>query len=141
MPDSKNNRLVSVQILNESKIPRNGISDSFRIWNRTDSYQELFFTPGIRPLLAASRKQMRQSPNFLMKPCLRPHLKQRRVTLDLNLGFFFDLAICACVAIKKSNYFSCQFRPAGAEITNSTPLSERRSALTIPGLLSCFRPS
>jgi len=64
-------------------------------------YQLLLVTPGINPLLAASRKQMRHRPNFLIKPCLRPHLKHRRTARDLNFGFF-DLAICAFVAMIKN---------------------------------------
>jgi len=62
-------------------------------------YQLLFFTPGISPLLAASLKQIRHKPNLRIYPCFLPQEKQRRTTRDLNFGVFFDLAICACVAI------------------------------------------
>lgn len=55
--------------------------------------------PGIRPLLAISLKQILQRPNFLIYPLFLPHLKHLLTTLDLNLGFFLDLAICALVAI------------------------------------------
>src|SRR4029077_2091310 len=41
------------------------------------SYQELFVMPGITPWWASSRKQMRQSPNFLNTARGRPHLLQR----------------------------------------------------------------
>ena len=45
------------------------------------------------PSLAYSLKQMRQSPKSRIKPCLRPHLKQRRTIRVLNFGFFFERAI------------------------------------------------
>ncbi len=36
--------------------------------------------PGISPLLASSRKQIRHKEKSLMKPPLRPHFQQRRIT-------------------------------------------------------------
>jgi hypothetical protein len=56
-------------------------------------------TPGIKPLFAASLKQIRHKPNFLMYPCFLPHLKHLRTTRQANLGVLFDLAICALVAM------------------------------------------
>jgi hypothetical protein len=62
-------------------------------------YQLLFFTPGISPLLANSLKHILQRPNFLIKPLLLPHLKQRLIILVENFGFFFAFAICDVFAI------------------------------------------
>ncbi len=62
-------------------------------------YQDAFLIPGIIPSLASSRKHIRHSPKSLMKPCLRPHLKQRFVFRVLNLGVFLDLAITDVFAI------------------------------------------
>ena len=41
------------------------------------SYQELFVMPGMTPWWASSRRQIRQSPNFLNTARGRPHLLQR----------------------------------------------------------------
>src|SRR3989338_6605266 len=58
-----------------------------------------FLTPGISPLLANSLKQILQSPNFLIKPCLLPHLKQRLCRREENFGFIFAFASCDVLAI------------------------------------------
>jgi len=57
-------------------------------------YQLDFFTPGISPLLANSLKHILQSPKFLIKPRLLPHLKQRRIILLEYLGFLFAFISC-----------------------------------------------
>jgi len=62
-------------------------------------YQDDFFTPGISPLFAFSRKQIRHKPNFLIYPLFLPQLKQRLTILVLNFGFLFDFAICDFFAI------------------------------------------
>jgi hypothetical protein len=62
-------------------------------------YQEDFFIPGISPWFAISRKQMRHKPNFLIYALFLPQRKQRLTMRLLYFGFFFDLAICAFVAI------------------------------------------
>lgn len=49
-------------------------------------YQEALLTPGISPRLASSLKQILQSWNLRMKPALRPHFQQRRMTRDENFG-------------------------------------------------------
>ena len=51
------------------------------------NYHDALLTPGISPLLANSLKQILQSRNFRMKPPLRPHFQQRRITRDENFGF------------------------------------------------------
>jgi len=56
--------------------------------------------PGMRPLFAISLKQILHNPNFLIYALFLPQRKQRRVILLVYLGFFFDFAICASVAIK-----------------------------------------
>src|SRR4051794_34674188 len=47
------------------------------------SYQELFVMPGITPWWASSRRQIRQSPNFLNTARGRPHLLQREYARTL----------------------------------------------------------
>ena len=71
--------------------------------------------PGIRPLFAISLKQIRQSPNRRRYPFFRPHLKHRRVIRELNFGFFFDLAICALVAITLRLYIYTLAKQGSAE--------------------------
>jgi len=63
------------------------------------SYQDDFLIPGISPLLANSLKHILHKPNFLIKPCLLPHLKQRLIFLVENFGFFFAFASCDVFAI------------------------------------------
>jgi len=63
------------------------------------AYQDDFFTPGIKPWLANSLKQIRHNPNFLIYPLFLPHLKQRLTIRLLNFGFLFDFAFCASVVI------------------------------------------
>src|SRR4029079_2258718 len=47
-------------------------------------YQLALRTPGIWPLSARSRKQMRQSPNFRSTARLRPHRSNRRTEPNWN---------------------------------------------------------
>lgn len=63
-------------------------------------YQDDFFTPGIIPSFAYSRKQMRQSPKSRMNARLRPQRKQRRTMRVLNLGFFNARALVEVLATK-----------------------------------------
>ena len=63
------------------------------------NYQLDFFTPGISPLFASSLKHILHNPNFLIKPCLLPHLKQRLIVLLENFGFFFAFASCDVFAM------------------------------------------
>jgi hypothetical protein len=63
------------------------------------NYQLAFLTPGILPSLANSRKQIRHRPKSLIKPCLRPHRKQRLTTRDLNFGVFAARAMTDVFAI------------------------------------------
>jgi len=62
-------------------------------------YQDDFFTPGIKPLLAISLKQILHNPKSLINPWLRPHLKQRFSFRELYLGFLFAFAISDFLAI------------------------------------------
>jgi hypothetical protein len=62
-------------------------------------YQLLFFTPGISPLLASSRKQIRQTSNRRRYPLFLPHFQQRLTIRVENLGFFFALASVDVFAI------------------------------------------
>ena len=60
----------------------------YRFWDdQPKIYQLDFFIPVIFPSLASSRKQILQRPKSLMKPCPRPHLKQRFLALVENFGF------------------------------------------------------
>jgi hypothetical protein len=62
-------------------------------------YHDDFLIPGISPLFANSLKHILQSPNFLIKPCRLPHLKQRRIILLGNFGFILAFASCDTFAI------------------------------------------
>jgi len=55
--------------------------------------------PGIKPRLAISLKQIRQSPKSLIKARFLPQRKQRRTIRDLYFGFFEDFTIWAVVAM------------------------------------------
>ena len=63
------------------------------------NYQEDFFTPGISPRLANSRKQIRHKPNIRIYARLRPQRKQRRTMRVENLGFLLARAITEIFAI------------------------------------------
>ncbi len=52
-----------------------------------EGYQDDFVMPGISPLEASSRKQMRQTPKNLMNPWRRPQSVQRLYTRVGNSGF------------------------------------------------------
>jgi len=69
-------------------------------------YQLDFLIPGISPLFANSLKQILQSPNFLINPCLLPHLKHRLIVLDENFGFIFAFASCDAFAILVLYFFN-----------------------------------
>ena len=56
-------------------------------------HQLAFLTPGISPLSASSRKQIRHSPNWRRKARARPQRLQRLTLRTLNLGFFLFFAI------------------------------------------------
>ena len=62
-------------------------------------HHDAFFTPGISPWLANSLKQIRQTPNFLIKPAFRPQRKHRRTSRVLNFGFFLALAMTDVLAM------------------------------------------
>jgi len=63
------------------------------------NYQEDFFIPGKSPLLANSRKQIRQRPKSRIKPRLRPQRQQRLTIRVENFGFLFDFTTKAVLAI------------------------------------------
>lgn len=67
-------------------------------------YHEDLRTPGIIPSLANSRKQIRHKPKSRIKPCLRPHLKQRFTARTGYFGVFFERAITDALAINNINY-------------------------------------
>src|SRR6185312_2580718 len=56
-------------------------------------YQLAFLTPGICPLYASSRKQIRQSLNLRYTECGRPQRSQRVYACTANFGVRFCLAI------------------------------------------------
>ena len=75
---------------------------SFR---RVLSYYQLdFLTPGISPLFASSRKQIRQRSNILMNPRFRPHRKHRLTLREENFGFFCARAIVDVFGISVFDY-------------------------------------
>lgn len=63
------------------------------------SYQLAFRTPGIWPLLAMFRRQMRHSLNLRYTARDRPHTPHRRMRRVENFGFSPALCIQAFVAI------------------------------------------
>jgi hypothetical protein len=65
-------------------------------------YQLDFITPGISPLRAILRKQMRQMPNRRRKARGRPHKGQRWYFCTANLVGRFALAINDFLAIRVS---------------------------------------
>jgi len=62
-------------------------------------YQLAFLIPGISPLLASSRKQIRQMPKALKYPCVRPQRQHRWTVLVLNFGFLAAFTIRALRAM------------------------------------------
>jgi hypothetical protein len=62
-------------------------------------YQLALRTPGISPLSAISRKQIRQMPNFRMNARGRPQRPQRLPRRTENFGFSFVFSISAFLAI------------------------------------------
>src|SRR3989344_6259786 len=89
-------------------------------------YQEDLVTPGISPLLANSLKHILQRPNFLIKPCLRPHLKQRLCKREENFGFIFAFASCDVFAIYNDYFFSTflsSFNGNPNSLNNASPSS------------------
>src|SRR2546429_9751278 len=64
------------------------------------AYQLDFVTPGMSPLCAISRKQMRQIPNRRNTPRERPHTLQRVYARTANLGLRFAFSIKHCLAKK-----------------------------------------
>ena len=65
-------------------------------------YQLDLRTPGISPLRASSRKQMRHTPNLRMKARGRPQRWQRLLRRTSNLGLRLAFSISAFFAIKNS---------------------------------------
>jgi hypothetical protein len=63
-------------------------------------YQLAFRIPGIKPLLAMFRRQIRQILNLRYTLRGRPQIWQRRTTRVVNFGLRLALAINAFVAIK-----------------------------------------
>src|SRR5450759_5194474 len=63
-----------------------GCSDLKWFSKRCRVYQEDFVMPGIWPLWASSRRQMRQSPNLRYTECGRPQRLQRVYARVLNFG-------------------------------------------------------
>ena len=57
------------------------------------TYQLAFLTPGIRPLSARLRKQIRQTPNLRYTALGRPQIRQRDSCRDENLGVLSAFAI------------------------------------------------
>src|ERR1017187_4504279 len=58
---------------------------------RQKYYQLAFCTPGIKPLFAMSRKQIRQMPNLRYTARARPHSRQRMRILTSSRGAIFFL--------------------------------------------------
>ena len=74
----------------------------------TINYQLAFFTPGIWPLYASSRKQIRQIPYFLKYACGRPQIRQRLYSLVENFCLRCCFTFIAVLAMNfpSYNYFA-----------------------------------
>ena len=72
------------------------------------AYQLAFFTPGIWPLYASSRKQIRQIPYFLKYACGRPQIRQRLYSLVENFCLRCCFTFIAVLAMNfpSYNYFA-----------------------------------
>ena len=68
------------------------------------AYQDAFFTPGIWPLYANSRKQILQIPYFLKYACGRPQILQRLYSLVENFCLRCCLIFIAVLAMNSSSY-------------------------------------
>ena len=69
-------------------------------------YQLAFLTPGICPLYASSRKQIRQIPYFLKYACGRPQILQRLYSLVENFGLRCCLIFIDVLAMNFPPYFA-----------------------------------
>ena len=69
-------------------------------------HQLAFLTPGICPLYASSRKQIRQIPYFLKYACGRPQILQRLYSLVENFGLRCCLIFIDVFAMNFPPYFA-----------------------------------
>lgn len=69
-------------------------------------YQEAFFTPGISPLYASSRKHTRQMPYFFRTECGLPQILHLVYALVENFGAFCCFNFIDNLAIFSSDYFA-----------------------------------
>ena len=69
-------------------------------------HQLAFLTPGICPLYASSRKQIRQIPYFLRYACGRPQILQRLYSLVENFGLRCCLIFIDVLAMNFPPYFA-----------------------------------
>ena len=76
-----------------------------RICHDVPPYQLAFFTPGICPLYARLRKQIRQMPYLRRTACGRPQMLQRVYARVENFGVLCCLLIIDFLAMFRSPYF------------------------------------
>ena len=115
-------------------------------------YQLAFFTPGISPLYASSRKQIRQIPYFFNTECGRPQILQRVYALVENLGLRCCLIFIDVLAMNllSSHYYFAKGIPncvsssrasssVFAVVTKimSMPLTLSILSYSISGKISC----
>ena len=87
-------------------------------------YQLAFFTPGIFPWSANSRKQIRHTPNLRYTARGRPQSLHRRSIRDENFGFRSALAIFDLLAMRILGKF---FTVRGLLLRHQFPLLYRYS--------------
>jgi len=85
-------------------------------------YQLDFFTPGIIPESAISRKQIRHIPNFRRTALERPQRWQRCCRRAVNFGFCFDFSTNDLGAILVRAPYPCWG-------TRAPPLSSLRNGI------------
>lgn len=107
---------------------------SYRFVIRRD-YHEDFFTPGISPFMASSRKQIRHKLNLRIYPCFRPHFQHRFTSRVENFGVFADLASADFFAIEltllKIPYCCSLFCRGNPSFRNNASPSSRLFAVVV----------
>src|SRR5690606_15362497 len=103
-------------------------------------YQLAFLTPGICPLYASSRKQIRQSLNLRYTECGRPQRSQRVYSCTLNLGVRFCFAIIDFLATISPPFYSDYFwngipNRVNNSRASSSVLAEVTMTISIPRTL------
>ena len=101
-------------------------------------YQLAFFTPGICPLYANSRKQIRQIPNFFNTAWGLPQTLQRVYALVENFGFLCCFTTIDFLAIFVPPYYFANGIPNNLNnsLASSSVFAVVTNTISIPLILS-----